>query len=125
IGTPALSSRVAVSLRVDLIQLLGEPGQRQFSVAMLRPLFRSRGLHSSGKMSGAYGGFGSIDVLAAGSAGAHCLPPDFFQVKAGLVDGLQNLDPNKPVLPLVAGAKWTAHGPLHGSSPRVRETFGR
>src|SRR5579864_8405511 len=120
-GTPAFFSRIALSSRVDLTQFLREPGQRQFAVAMLGPLFRGRGLHAGWKMRHAYGGFGSIDVLAARSAGAHRVPAHFSQVKAGLVDGLQEVDPDEPILPLVAWAKWTARGPLHGPSPGIRE----
>jgi len=44
-----------------------------------------------------------------------------FKVEAGLLNGLQNIAPNEPVLPFAAGAKWTTRGPLHGSAPGVHK----
>jgi len=46
----ALGQRIAVSLPVDLIQLLREPGQRQLAIAVLGPLFHGRGPHPGRKM---------------------------------------------------------------------------
>src|SRR2546425_4704700 len=45
-GAPALFPRVTVSLRVDVIELLHESGQRQLAIAVLGPLLHGYGLHA-------------------------------------------------------------------------------